>query len=135
MNKSYFTLRRLIDIRLFLIIVYGLFLTLACSYIPLEVSYKPQCERLPADFSYDGFVLHFKRAPDLTQHRHQIGYDLRLRKYTDYFWDTCGGTTSAIIIMEVTHELNEHGMYLPVGSNVYSSFIKMGVTEIKENIR
>jgi len=98
-----------------------------CSYIP----FMPDCERLPKDISYNGYILHFGRGADLTLYRSVKGADMRWRLYTDFYWDACGGETSQIIIMQRTHELNENGMWIVVNTEIYSSSVQMGVEEVR----
>jgi len=112
--------------KLILLAVMALLLV-GCYYIP----FTPVCERFPKDISYNGYVLHFGRGADLTLYRSNIGADMRWRTYTDFYWDTCGGITSQIIIMERMHELNEHGMWLPVSTEIYSSSLQMGVEQVR----
>ena len=101
-----------------------------CSYIP----FTNDCERLPKEVSYNGFTLHFGRQADYVNYRQRVDLDLRQRRYIDYFWDTCGGKTSVVIVFEYVYELNEYGMYInvPIYNTVYASMMGIGTADIRK---
>ena len=107
--------------------IYGLFLTLACSYIP----FTPDCERLTKNLSYDGLVDYFDRGPDLVRYSSKIWDDSKISRFTTYYWETCGGVTSMAYVHDQLYTLNEHGMWVKSGRNNYISLVGRSVEEIR----